>query len=375
MILKKLTLYFLLLFPLLLTASQNKYQDNESCKECHDKIYEEYQSSYHSRGYFNDELHRKIADKVSGKKYECATCHMPMADNIEALVSGEARPDKSNKTHTDAVSCYFCHTIAYVKNAHRFNINTKARQADGYKPTLYGRLRNPDENDKHSSVENPVYAKKVCMGCHSHKLNENNVTIFKAMKEKQDSLSCIKCHMPELEGGSDKINKRARLKHASHQFLGIHDKEMRAKSVDMDVSSEGEELKITLVNKMDHPLIIQSARSKYLEIHVLRNGKVIWKNFDKHPSEDKKAYFAASFKRNGKKILIPATATAQDVVNNLAAKESKTFVYHIKDLKKGDVVEVSLYVKLAKDDCLDAIDLKDRSYNDALLMKRMKKTL
>ena len=372
---KKLTVYFLLLLPLLLAASQNKYQDNESCKECHDKIYEEYQSSYHSRGYFNDELHRKIADKVSGKKYECATCHMPMADNIEALVSGEARPDKSNKTHTDAVSCYFCHTIAYVKNAHRFNINTKARQADGYKPTLYGRLHNPDENDKHSSVENPVYAKKVCMGCHSHKLNENNVTIFKAMKEKQDSLSCIKCHMPELEGGSDKINKRARLKHASHQFLGIHDKEMRAKSVDMDVSSEGEELKITLVNKMDHPLIIQSARSKYLEIHVLRNGKVIWKNFDKHPSEDKKAYFAASFKRNGKKILIPATATAQDVVNNLAAKDSKIFVYHIKDLKKGDVVEVSLYVKLAKDDCLDAIDLKDRSYNDALLMKRVKKTL
>jgi len=30
---------------------------------------------------------------------------------------------------------------------------------------------------------------------------------------------------------------------------------------------------------------------------------------------------------------------------------------------------------MAKDDCLDAIDLKDKSYNDALLMKRVKKTL
>jgi len=375
MILKRLAVYLLLVFPLLLISSQSKYQDNESCKECHDKIYEEYQASYHSRGYFNDELHRKIADKVSDKKYDCATCHMPMADNIEALISGEARPDKSNKTHTDAVSCYFCHTIAYVKNAHRFNINTKARQADGYKPTLYGRLDNPDDNDKHSSVKNPVYAKKVCMGCHSHKLNENNVTIFRAMDEKQNSLSCIKCHMPELEGGADKINKRARAKHASHLFLGIHDKEMRAKSVDINISSEEGQLRITLTNKMDHPLVIQSARTKYMVIRVIRDGKVIWKNFDTHPSEDRQSYFAASYKRNGKKILIPATATEQDVVNNLGARESKTFLYSVKNLKKGDVVEASLYVKLAKDDCLKAIDLNDTSYNEPLLMLRREKKL
>jgi hypothetical protein len=375
MILKQLAVYFLLFLPLFLLSSQNKYQDNESCKECHDKIYEEYQSSYHSRGYFNDELHRKIADEVSSKKYDCATCHMPMADNIDSLISGDARPDKSNKTHTDAVSCYFCHTIAYVKNAHRFNINVKARQAKGYKPTLYGRLQNPDDNDKHSSVENPVYARKVCTGCHSHKLNENNVTIFRAMNKKQDSLSCIKCHMPELEGGADKINKRARAKHASHRFLGIHDKEMRAKSVDIAIDTEGGQLKITVENKMDHPLIIQSARAKYFVIRVIRDGKEIWKNFKKHPSEDKRAYFAASFKRNGKKILIPATATEQDLFNNLGAKESRTFVYDIGNLKKGDRVEVSLYVKLAKDDCLKAIDLNDTSYNKPLLMKHIQKEL
>jgi len=365
----------LLLFPLFLFSSQNRYQDNESCKECHDQIYEEYRSSYHSRGYFNDELHRKIADEVSTKQYDCATCHMPMADNIEALVSGEARPDKANKTHTDAVSCFFCHTIAYVKNAHRFNINTKARQADGYKPTLYGRLQNPDENDKHSSVKNPVYAKKVCMGCHSHKRNENNVTIFRAMDEKQDSLSCIKCHMPELEGGADKINKRARGQHASHQFLGIHDKEMRRKSVDINVSREGSKLLVALKNKMDHPLIIQSARAKYLTIKVVRDGKVIWKNFLEHPSEDKQGYFAVSFKRNGKKILIPATATEQDQVNNLGARESKILTYDVGNLQKGDSVEVSLYVKLAKDDCMRAVSLKDTSINKPLLMKAYKTTL
>jgi len=300
---------------------------------------------------------------------------MPMADNIDALISGEARPDKSNKTHTDAVSCYFCHTIAYVKKAHRFNINTKARQAEGYKPTLYGRLQNPDDNDKHSSVDNPVYAKKVCMGCHSHKLNENNVTIFKAMEDKQKSLSCIKCHMPEIEGGADKINKRTRGQHASHQFLGIHDKAMREKSVDITVSNEGDQLNITLENKMDHPLIIQSARAKYLVIQVLRDAKVIWKNFDKHPSEDKQTYFAASFKRKGKKILIPATATEQDVVNNLGAKKRKIFAYTIRDMKKGDTIDVAFYVKLVKDECLKAIELEDKSPNRPLLMKEIQTTV
>ena len=222
-------------FFILLSFSHAKYLDNHSCNECHEKIYEEYQSSFHAKGYFNDTLHRKIADKVSTEKYSCARCHMPMADNLKELLSGEARPDKNNKTHTDAISCYFCHTIAYVKNAHKFNVNTKAKQAKNYKPTLYGILKDPDDSDKHSSVTNPVYSKKVCMGCHSHKLNDNNVTIFRAMETKQNSIGCIKCHMPEVSGGAEKMNKKARDHHASHKFLGIHDVEFRKRGVDINI--------------------------------------------------------------------------------------------------------------------------------------------
>jgi len=361
----------IIIFSILLFSSKMKYLDNHSCSECHEEIYKEFQSSHHSKGYFNDRLHRAIADKVSTKRYDCATCHMPMADNIEDLISGKSRPDKSNKTHTDAISCYFCHTIAYVKKSHRFNINIKSRQADGYKPTLYGRLDNPDKSDKHSSVKNPVYAKKVCVGCHSHKLNENNLTIFKAMSEKQNSLSCIECHMPEIDGGVEKMDKRARGRHVSHKFLGIHNKEMRSKSVDINISIANDTLSIRLENKMDHPLIIQAARAKYLEIKLFKNGKEIWKNFDKHPSEDRDTYFASSFKKDGKKIIIPATATEHNILNNLNARDSRVFNYSIAKLKDADRVEVSLYVKLAKDDCLKVIDLKDSNLNRPILMKRV----
>ena len=344
--------------------------DNHSCNECHEKIYEEFQSSYHAKGYFNDELHRKIADKVSTKKYDCAVCHMPMADNLKDLMTGKARPKKSNKTHTDAVSCYFCHTIAYVKNAHKYNVNLKARQAENYKPTLYGRLIKPDDSDKHSSTANPVYGKKVCMGCHSHKLNENNVTIFRAMDGKQDSVGCIDCHMPEVAGGAEKMDKKTRGHHASHKFLGIHDKEFRKKGVDINISTGDKSIEVTLKNKMEHPLIIQPARAKYLKIMVERAGKVIWQNYQKEPSEDKQGYFAYRFKKSGEKIVIPATASSGEV-HNLEAKETKVLKYKTVALQKGDKIIIEFYVRFGKGDCAKEVELNDTTITTPELIKEL----
>jgi len=355
---------------------QAKYLDNHSCKECHDQIYEEFQSSMHSKSYFTDELHRKVADKVSKTTYGCAICHMPMADNLQDLISGKARPDKNNKTHTDAISCYFCHTIAYVKKSHKFNINTKSRQTDGYKPTLYGRLQNPDDCDKHSSVSNPVYAKNVCKGCHSHKLNDNNVTIFRAMKNSQDSLSCIKCHMPEVSGGAEKMDKKARGQHASHKFLGIHDSAFRATGLDIDIMIDKEIIMISLHNKMPHPLIVQPSRVKYLEVKVIRAGKVVWKNYQKEPKEDADAFFEYTFVgSDGKQMIIPAHATGHLRMNNLEAKDSKTFIYKGVKLQSGDIIKASMYVRFAKKDCQKAVELSEEKFKKSFLLKSVQMTI
>ena len=367
--------YLLFLLPLL-AFSQTKYMDNHSCNECHEDIYEEFQSSAHAKGYFNDELHRKIADKVSTEKYACATCHMPMADNIKELIEGKARPDKSNKTHTDAISCYFCHTIAYVKKSHKFNINTKARQAKGYKPTLYGRLTKPDDSDKHSSVTNPVYAKNACIGCHSHKVNENNVTIFRAMGKKDDSLSCINCHMPEVEGGAEKMDKRARGQHASHKFLGIGDEKFRATGMDINITTTSDTIMIKLSNKMTHPLIVQPARAKYLELVVVRDGKEIWKNFKDDPLEDDKAFFEYTFKdKEGKQIIIPSKAHGHLRVNNLEAMSSKEFTYKVVSLEKGDVIKASMMLQMAKRDCQKVVELSEEKFTKTILLKSVEKTI
>ncbi len=371
---KQLSIQFRLLLVLLFFSSlqaKDKYLDNHSCNECHEKIYEEYQESAHAKSYFTDELHKSIADNVSREKYACATCHMPMANNLKDLISGKARPDKSNKTHSDAISCYFCHTIAYVKNAHKHNINTKARQAENFKPTLYGRLLDPDDSDKHSSTSNPVYAKKVCKGCHSHKLNDNNVTIFRAMEKEQDSLKCIECHMPEIRGGAEKIDKKARGQHASHKFLGIYDKEFRATGLDINISTTTDTIEVKLTNKMGHPLIVQPARVKYLELKVLRDGKEIWRNYKEKPQEDKEAFFEYRFKdKDGKKVIIPAMAHSKEE-NNLGMKKSKLLKYKGMNLKKGDLIQATMFVRFAKQDCQSVIKLEDEKFKKAYILKEV----
>jgi len=360
-----------LLISIIFSFSWSVYLSNKSCKECHKDIYNEYQRSYHSKGYFNDILHRYVSDKISTKKYDCATCHMPSASNIKNIINGTSRPKSNNITQKDAISCFFCHAIAYVKKSHKFNINVSAKQAEDYKPTMYGTLNNPDENDKHSSVNNPLYEKNVCLGCHSHKRNQNDLLIFQAINSSTNVKECIKCHMPKIPGGNENMNKRGRLTHHSHYFEGIHSYAMRKKAVKLNLKINlPNSIKITLKNKMSHPLIIQSSREMYLRAEIKRGNKIIWSN-----KKDKQAYFKYDYLRNGKPIVIPYTATSYSFANNLKAKKEKIFNYKTPKLNKGDKVIISFYMIIAKKDCIDDVGLKNSGLDKPILTNQLIKIL
>ncbi len=346
------------------------YLSNKSCKECHPKIYDEYMHSWHSKGYFNNKLHRAVADKVP--VYDCAKCHMPAAPDREKLASGASEPKAIYKEDSDAVSCFYCHQIAFVKEAHLSNNIILAKQAQGYKPSLFGSLQNPDSSDKHSMVHSPIYDKYACIGCHSHKRNKHGVLIFEATKPGEDSKECIKCHMPYESGGVEKMNRRARSRHRSHYFKGVHDAKMRQKSVDIKITPSKERLKITLTNKMGHPLIIQAARQMYLHTQIFRDGKAIWSSFKKSPQEDKKALFVTDYLlADGKEAPVPYFATKKGFSNNLKAKKSLNLEYKIPSLKKGDKIVSALYVELAKPSCIKVTGLDKKKWGKALLMKRV----
>ncbi len=361
----------ILLLTVLTSLLSAKYLSNESCKECHEDIYYEYQSSYHSKTYFNDELHRKVADKVSTKSYDCGVCHMPGATNLKELASGKHSPSDKYEEQTDAVSCFYCHQIGFVQQAHSKNINYLSKKPAGYKPSMFGSLKNADDSDKHEMLNNPIYKKNVCLGCHSHKRNSHDVLIFDAMENNQDSTECITCHMPYTPGPVEKINKKGREEHRSHDFPGIHNSEMIKKSVEIKVSVENNSIEITLENKMPHPLIIQASRLKYLEITVTRDSKQIWKNFKNSPMEDKKGAFVTEFlDEKDNFVSIPAFAFKRGLINNLKAKEIKVIKYETPSIIKGDKIVASMYVILAKPSCSDELNLKDKGLVTPILMEQ-----
>ena len=361
----------LFLFSTLLCAV---YIPNHKCKECHERIFDEYSRSAHAKTYFNDELHRKVADLADSKKYECAACHMPAASDVKALEIGKERPNPRNVRERDAISCFYCHTIAFVKEAHRHNIIIPAKQAEGYKPSLYGNLENPDENDKHSCVHSPIYDRYACVGCHSHKTNAHGVEIFRAMKPNESSESCIKCHMPKIPGGVEKMNKKDRAHHYSHYFRGIHDAKMRKEAIDLNVTAKkgSDRLIVTLHNRMPHPLIIQPARMKFLKVELIRDGKTIWRNFNTSPYEDKKGTFVIEFTgRDGKPVSIPSNAYGYGFKNNLEGDATKRIVYKVPSMKSGDTIVATFWVYLVKPSCRGILQLEDKSLMRPYLMKKI----
>ncbi len=360
-----------LILSLLTSLLSAKYLSNESCKECHEDIYYEYQSSHHSKTYFNNELHRKVADKVSNTSYDCGVCHMPGATNLKELESGKHRPSDKYEEQTDAISCFYCHQIGFVKQAHDKNINYLSKKPAGFKPSMFGSLKDVDDSDKHEMLNNPIYKKNVCLGCHSHKRNNQGVLIFSAMEDNQNSTECVNCHMPYTRGGVEKTNKKGRSEHRSHDFPGIHNMEMVKDAVNISVVADGSNIEVTLENKMPHPLIIQASRFKYLEITVKRAGKIIWKNFKDSPMEDKKGAFVTEFlDENDKFVAIPAFAHKRGFVNNLKAKETRIIKYDTIEIESGDVISASMYVILAKPSCSDELDLKDKRLTTPSLMKQ-----
>ena len=366
--------FFFALFSILLSAN---YLTNKSCSECHENIYDEFQSSMHSKTYFNDELHRKVAQKAAIQdNYDCSTCHMPSAKNQKGLGDGTAKPNSISQRDKDGISCFYCHQIAYVKKAHIKNKIILTRQIEDYKPTIYGSLKDPQESDKHTMTHSPIYTKYVCSGCHSHKRNSHDTLIFDAMGDNMDSKECIKCHMPLVDGKVENMDKKSRKQHHDHSFNGIHDMSMRHKGIDLKIKVFGKRIEVDITNKMPHPLIIQVARLKYLELTVKRGKKIIWRNYKNNPGNDRQGAFKIDFLGiDGKPVVIPAFAYKRGFVNNIEAKKTKKLNYVVSGLKKGDIITASMFVILAKPSCWKTLNLQNSNLKKPMLLKSITYTI
>lgn len=331
---------FLLLF--ILAASEAKYLESKSCKECHEDIYAEHaKSMHHKASIFSDEIHRKVYELSGEKNYSCALCHMPSTRNLSAMIRGEEQPDAKDPRQTDGVSCFYCHQISKIHYSKAYNINFSSASGDD-KPTMFGNLNNPDASDKHDAAHNEIYKNsEVCMGCHSHKQNDLGFEVCNAKNQYDKTSDCIGCHMPRATGGNEKFNKKGRDEYATHNFLGVRSNEMVQKTVKLELAYKDGNIELMITNKMGHAIITHPMRLKFAKTVVLRKGEVIWSNFKESPTEDKEATFIVAFKDSEGKHSMPHTATDYILNHNLKAMSTKTVTYKVPQLQKGDEIKTT----------------------------------
>jgi len=343
------------------TNAVAEYPSSESCNECHENIYREHkQTMHHKSTLFTDEVHRKMKNIVNSDKYKCAICHMPATKNLRAVMSGDKQPNPDKHRQTDGVSCFFCHQISKIYNSKAHKINFSNYKGEK-KPTVFGNLKKPYESNEHYTESNEIYKNsEVCMGCHSHKQNVKKFEVCNTKNEYDKTSDCVGCHMPKTPGTIEKKDKGIRDEYASHEFLGVHSKEMIKKAVKLELAYKDETIKLTITNKMGHSIITHPMRLKFAKTVAMRDGKIIWSNFKDSPMEDKDATFTIVFKDSQDNPTLPHKAVGYKVNRNLKAAQSKTVEYKVEGLKKGDEITTTWISYIVKPSAAKKLQLTDK---------------
>jgi Cytochrome c554 and c-prime len=183
--------------------------DSQICQTCHPSHYQEWSASMHA--YASDDpvfmaMNRRGQRETGGSLGDfCIKCHAPVALR-EGLTHDGLNLDQVPRTHK-GVTCYFCHSIDSVTDAHD-NPLTLAR--DG---AMRGPIADPVANQFHQSRYSKLLdssrtdAAGACGSCHDI-VNQKGTAIERTFAEWRGSLfastqvgqGCGGCHLPGREG-------------------------------------------------------------------------------------------------------------------------------------------------------------------------------
>lgn len=331
------------------------FDDPANCGACHDAIYSEWEGSMHAKSSkFGDPLHAAVADAFAGAmaakggkgNYFCANCHAPAADNMAALMKGEAAPDPENVTNTRGVTCSFCHMVDGVVQGEKFHTyevtdGIKGAVADVKAPHATARWSFEDAYD-------------MCLGCHG-KLVSGKGGVVCSMEDEGIS-DCLSCHMETVDGPPAKGSKKAA--HAYHGMFGAHDPGMLKKGASVSLAVEGGTLKVTLANPNPHYFpSTNPLRMAFVKFTVLgADGSVMYKNFQNSPEEDPQAMLIKVFKAGGE-VGVPsweAEGVARDT--RLKPGETRVLTYSIPD--GAAKVKAGLYYRFVPPKAMDKFGIR-----------------
>ena len=355
------------------------------CKGCHPIIYAEYYESAHRKAsVYEDELHKAVWDKhpdKQKKQYTCAQCHTPTDIKLlKALENNkEAMPEKNELQTQEAVSCVYCHKIQDIKEHTKSNKNSislqeklffsaddKHRAVNNKKYTseksLFGMVKTKTGSPFHriDYSNEAFYNGKMCMGCHSHLKNDNNLDLCRVEKEgaQDEETNCISCHMPKVKGSATSIKQTK--KHTYHGFASTSkNNAMLAKYVKIKFKKSNNAFNISIKNEASHNLFLHPMRLAKLEVRVLRGDE---------PKFTKIEYFSRVLGKDGKPTL---PWLANKVIHNsmIKANEKRVIDYDF-TLKTNDTIEVVFGYYRVNPKMLDTFKLDAKKYGVFHIMKK-----
>ncbi len=311
-----------------------KLTKSEDCAGCHAAIYSEWKASMHANSSpFKDNAHNAVRLKFASSmqqagitpSYHCGNCHTPMADNLPDLMSGKSQPDSNNWTLNEGTGCTFCHRIEAVISGKEFNQYLLNKDGSFNSP-------NPSGKAPHKTTKSALFANgEVCMGCHSHMLNDKGAPI--CVMNEEGTSNCITCHMTKIDGSP--VAGSSKKTHFSHALPGGHDIEMLSKSVSLDIhvdtTAMANNVTVTLKNISGHTFpSTMPMRIAFLKLTAEdANGKVVWSNTKESPMEDMQSLLVKTFKAGEEKGVPPWKAETVAMDTRLKKGEERTLTYAV----------------------------------------------
>lgn len=212
--------------------------DRQSCIECHAPIAAEWRESFHSQtvtGPYWQRLRDKRYDRVFDVlRMPCMSCHAPA--NVLDLPEGAYPVQRSDATHL-AVDCASCHLSER-------GVAGPGR-ADGA----------PHEVIRDARFRDPaVTSKELCARCHEEQGDcAKVVTEWSQSGFAARGVTCVHCHMPEVEAPS--VIGGAIRRRRSHRFVGDKDDDLLRSALNAAIVLDGRKATVRLTNdRVGHSL-------------------------------------------------------------------------------------------------------------------------
>lgn len=350
-------IFIVLIFAFLSLYANKEFVKSDTCKSCHPTIYSEFYGSAHRKSsIYEDPIHKAIWDIHPLKEknqYTCAKCHTPtdtkLLENLEN--KQPALPDDNNLQRHENISCVYCHSIENIEEhknensnkttkelKHFYAANKEKKDIDekSYKDdvSLFGLMKTKSGSPYHkiNYTNKNFYDGNICMGCHSHRQNKNEVdlcrTDLKGVNENKNN--CISCHMPKIDGSLTTIKDTKT--HSFHGFSSnVNNQKLLEKYIKLDVIKNDKEFSISIKNDSPHEIMLHPLRQTQLEVNIIRENKNI----------KKEKFVFTRVLGNDKEPTLPWMATKIFKDNSIKENENRILEVNF-ELKKDDVVEIVL---------------------------------